>query len=464
MSLSRIFGISTSALSAYQEAMNISADNISNAGNTSYTRQTATFSTRTTVDGMGAGVDVSDVVRVRNSMLDAQIRKYQSSYSESSKRSSYLSQIESLVSEPSDTGLATYFTSFFNSWNELTTTPNSTIQRANVINAAQELSDRFNGVMDGLTDVQTTLQGDATTTIKQINSYVKQIKDYNFEIYAASASNISANDLKDKRDAAIDSLSQLVNTTVMYNDNGTAIVSVGGIQCADQSNYTEFDLKMIDGQMNLVTKNAAGSIPIVNSGEFYAISDLYSNVIPQYQESLTTLANNFIESVNAIHMTGYTLSESGVSDTGIPFFGELDADGNVVNTFSYGQMNINSQIIDDTSKIAASSVANNDGNGDIANKIAVLSDSQISNLGNKTVSDFYTTILNDLGTDKTTSDSKVESHNAVLTQLTAEKKSYSGVSTDEEMTNVLQYQRSYQAAAKMVSIADELLQTLINMV
>jgi len=106
--------------------------------------------------------------------------------SDSTKKSNTLQQIESVLDEPSTDGLSTYFTNFFNSWSQLTTTPNSTSLRLNVVQQAQQLSDRFKEVIDGISTVQSSLQSDANTDVSSINGYLKDIYQYNKEIYGAT--------------------------------------------------------------------------------------------------------------------------------------------------------------------------------------------------------------------------------------------------------------------------------------
>jgi flagellar hook-associated protein 1 FlgK len=156
--------------------------------------------------------------------------------------------------------------------------------------------------------------------------------------------------------------------------------------------------------------------------------------------------------------------EIRLSRTNILFFGETAVNGVAVDAISNGQIKINSNILNDPKNIAASEVANNDGNGGNANKIARLFDASFVELNSQSFMDYYSTTLNSLGTEKVNSDNSVESSTAILQQLKNENTSYSGVSLDEEMTNVLKYQRSYDAAAKMIKVADEMMQTILQMV
>lgn len=464
MGVGRLLDLSVRSMSTYQSAIDIASQNISNAGSTDYTRQKVVLASESGNNGQGSGVKIQDVLRIRDEILDSQLRKYQSSYSDSMKRSEILQKIEAVLGEPSEEGLGTYFTEFFNAWDELSANPTSTQLRLNVIQKAQQLSERYKDQIDGFSEIQYSLQKEATVQVSQINAYLKDINQMNQKIYETEVRGYDANDLKDQRDKQIDALSKIVNISVTKNTNGAVQVNVGGVYGADQSGYNQFKLSIINGQMKLVHSENENAVAIVNGGEFLAVSDIYSNKISQYKEKFEQLAQTFVNEVNQVHVQGNTLVFGGSSSTGIPFFGELAPDGSIVNAFADGKMTINSSILQSPKNIAASSVAGQDGNSDIANRIASLSKAKFSDLGETTFIDRYTEILNDIGMDKVVADNGIESGGLVVQNLEAQKMSNSGVSIEEEMTNVMKYQRSYEAAAKLIKIADELLATIINMV
>jgi flagellar hook-associated protein 1 FlgK len=464
MSIGNLLDVASRAMSVYQDAMSITGQNITNANNTDYSKQKVILASDVTIGGVGNGVKVADIQRVRNTLIDTQVQTYQSTLSDSTKKSDTLQQIESVLDEPSTDGLSTYFTNFFNSWSQLTTTPNSTSLRLNVIQQAQQLSTRFGQVIDGISAVQSSLQSDATNDVTSINGYLKDICLYNREIKAASIQGTNTNQLKDERDAEITKLSSLINISVKQGDYGVATVNVAGLKGADEQSYNQLQLVSANGQVHLASQNDSNNYAIVNSGEMNAILDLTNNKIPAYKSSLETLANVFVDQVNSVHMSGNTLVQGSASNTGIPFFGELDSNGKVVNAYADGQININSAILNNTNNIAASATANTDGNGDTANQISQLGDSTLTSLNGKSIFDYYNTILNNEGTDKVSADNTVTSSTAILQSLQNQQSSTSGVSTDEEMTNVLIYQRSYEAAAKLVSVTNDMLTTIINMV
>lgn len=464
MGIGRLLDISVRTMAAYQRAMDVTSQNISNAGNPDYSRQKTIFATEETQAGIGMGVKIQDVIRIKNDLLDSQLRKYQSSLSDAEKRSELLQQIESVIAEPSDIGLSSYMTQFFNSWSQLASNPNSIQLRSQVIQNAQRLSERFSEIFEGFSSLQSVIQKEAVSKTNQMNEYLKEIAELNHRIYESEARGIKASELKDQRDAIIDKLSGLANITVNYNEFGAAIINVGGVQGADQNVYTEFEVSFVNNKMRIISKTDKNAIAILNGGELFTATDLYSNKIPEYRNKLEDLANVFVNKVNEFHMQGFTLTQNGNSYTGIPFFGTLDTNGNVVNAFVNGQIRINDDIVNNPKNIAISSVANNDGNGNIANLIASLSDLKLAELDNQSILDSYSSLLNTFGVDKVVSDNRIESNSLVIQQLKNQKSSYSGVSIDEEMTNVIKYQRSYEAAAKLIKVVNDMMETIIQLV
>jgi len=463
MGVGRLLDLSVRTMGTYQRAIDIASQNISNAGSADYTRQKVVLASETVNNGQGAGVKIQDVLRIRDDIIDNQLRKYQSTYSDNTKRSEILEKIEAILGEPSEEGLSAYFTQFFNSWDELSANPTSMQLRLNVIQKAQQLSERFKDQIDGFSEIQYNIQKEAAVQVEKINSSLKEIHDLNQKIYETEVRGNDANDLKDQRDRQIDSLSKIVNISVNKNNFGAVQINVGGVYGSDQSGYNQFKLAVVNGQMRLVQSDNDNAIAIVNGGEFFAIADIYSNKINEYKNEYESLGKVFVNKVNEIHMTGNSLVYGGTSSTGIPFFGELSSDGSIVNAFVDGKMSINTSLRQSPKNIAASAVAGQDGNSEIANKIASLSRTKFSELGESSFLDKYAGILNDIGMDKVVADNGIDSGKLVIQSLESQKMSYSGVSIEEEMTNIMKYQRSYEAAARLIKIADELLSTIINM-
>jgi flagellar hook-associated protein 1 FlgK len=452
MAISRTLSVAQSGLQVYQEALDVTSNNIANSSNTSYTRQRVLLQsavpTQTANNIWGNGVTLADIQRVRDTLTDSQIRTNNAAYSYNNQLSTDLNNVQSLFSEPSTNGLSDATSSFFTSWQNLAVTPNSVSLRNNVIQSAQSLSDKIKSINDGIASVKTDTVSELNDKLKTLNNDLKQIQSLNTQITAAQAANQSPNDLMDTRDKLIDDISNLTNVNVTSDSSGATVLSIGGVLAVDRSSFTQFSAVEVNGKLTI--KSSGGASPTsMSGGEINAVMDIYNNYIPNYQSSLDSYVNRLMTSVNTLHQTGYSVTDPNKS--GVSFF-----DG-----YSDGTLNINKDLVNDPNKIAISSDGTS-GNGDIATSIADLTNQKDSS--GTTITDNYTSLISKVGSDTQYATNQSDSYSTLLTSLNNQKSSYSGVSLDEEMTNVIQYQRSYEACAKVISTANQMLQTLIAMV
>ncbi len=452
MGISNLFNISRSGLFTYQRALSVVSNNIANANNPNYSRQLVVLGTEfpdyRANFSFGTGVRLEQVVRASNQVIERQLRNTNASFYSAQKQATVLSQIESMFSEPSDNGLSNLINKFFDSWNDLSVDPTSSPLRSNVIQAAQQLSQKIQNLHDNFNQQKSDLRADAKDTVKQINAITKELHTLNEQIYEASVVGKSANDLLDKRDALLGDLSKLVNINVTIDKNNVANVSIGGVFAVDGLHQVNFKLAEENGKLKIQTEDGGANVN-VTGGEFFGIADTFGNKIPSYSERLDEIATKIFESVNNIHKKGYT--NTNPPQTGIDFFSE----------YNNGQLIINQDILNDHNNLAVSKDGSN-GNNEIALELAGLKNEKL--IGDLTISETYSNYVSDLANDIQVSNQNADTYGLVLSQIHQQKMQYSGVSTDEEMMNVLKYQKSYDAAAKLIKVADSMLDTLLNVV
>jgi flagellar hook-associated protein 1 FlgK len=444
--------IAQSGLQVYQEALDVTSNNIANSSNTSYSRQKVILQSATPTATAnyiwGNGVSLADIQRVRDTLTDSQIRTNNASYSYNSQLSTELDNVQSLFTEPSTNGLSTVASAFFTSWQNLATSPDSVTLRNNVIQSAQSLSDKVKTINDGIASVKKDTISELNDKLNTLNTDLKQIQNLNTQITASSASGQSANDLMDTRDGLINDISKLTTVSVTNDSTGAAVVSIGGVLAVDRTTANQFTASEYKGK--LIVTSTGNSAPVnLTGGEINAVTDVYNTYIPNYQTSLDNYVNRLMTSVNTLHSTGYSITNS--TQSGANFF----------DSYTNGTLNINKDLVSDPNKIAVSSDGTS-GNGDIATNIAAIAN-QKDTSGN-TLTDNYSALISKIGSDTQYATNQADSYNTLLTSLNNQKSSYSGVSLDEEMTNVIQYQRSYEACAKVISTANAMLQTLIGMI
>lgn len=453
MSVSKLMDIAKQGIQVHRTAVDLASHNIANVNNPNYSRQRIIFGTRGLEDFysgvVGGGVKIQDLLRVRDSLLDKQIREYNSQYSNHNKRSETLGQIETLFTEPSDLGFGNLMNEFFNSFNELAVTPNSLPLRGQVVGKANQLIAKVNSINDGIQNIKANSLQEAKDKVIQMNSLVKQVQELNKQIFMTDVSGHNASDLMDERDAAVAELSKIVNVQIFIDDKGSYNLSVGGVFAADRYHYNEFKVEEADGVLSIRTADDAARI-MLNGGELFALTNLYNKRIPDYQTKFDSIVQTLVDKVNEIHYAGFSIHDPPL--TGIDFF----------SGYVERKLSINPLIQEDAKHIAVS-VDGTSGNGELALQIFDLTKDKTL-LNGRTLSENYTDLINELGSEKLYNEKNAENNQVVLDQLEIQQASVSGVSLDEEMTNIIAFQKSYEASAKLIQVASDMLKTLINAV
>ncbi|MBI2417373.1 MAG: flagellar hook-associated protein FlgK [Ignavibacteriales bacterium] len=452
MSFTKLLNIGSRALTTYQQALGVTSNNISNAGNANYSRQRAVLSPdladRNANYSLGSGVILKDVQRVKNMLTDSQIRTYNNQYNYNSKQSTYLQQIESSLSEPGDQGLNSLMNQFFNSWTDASVNPESVSLRQNVVQKTQLMASKFQNIYEGIASLKPDLRSDAESMTKTINAQIKQINTLNKQIYEASMSGGTPNDLLDQRDEVVQAMSQIANISATIDKDNMAVITIGGMLAADRFVAEELKVAVDGNALKIQTADGAATLA-VNGGELGAVTQLYSSTIPDMLKKLDTMAGTLIEKVNSLHSKGHSLGTP--PETGIDFF----------SGYQNGVIKINSKILENAKNLALSSDGST-GNNSIAVQIAELKNAK--NTDGQTMPEMYADFVNTLASSIENAEQTADSSSMVLSQLQSQKESYSGVSVDEEMVNILKYQRSYDAAAKLIKTANDMFQTLLNVV
>lgn len=480
------FEIAKTGLFASQKALDVTGHNVANANTPGYSRQQvvleanapqAYFNINTAYGSgqIGAGVSIQDITRVRDIFLDAQYRNENKAQGEWQARSDVLSAVEYIFNEPSDTGIKTVIGQFFDSLQELSKNPESLDVRALVRQRAVALTDTINHMYSQLEDQQSQLKSQIQSTVDQINTYAKQIRDLNEQIYKFELMGDRANDLRDRRDYIVDQLSKLVNVKVYETAGGHYRVDIGGRPLVDHISSYEIFYKPDGTSLGEVFKwSVDGQGVDVESGTLKGMYDMaYDDKqgIPYYKNKLDEFAYTFASKFNEIHKNGYGLDGS----TGVDFF-KIDATL-YTDTSHRGYAKVfavSDNILDPSNglnKIAAakmdagSNTVNTGDNRNVIDLINLRHDPTVFNLSNQnkgTLDDYINSLISGLGVDSQQAKRMAENQAALTQQVDMLRKQVSGVSLDEEMTNMIRFQHSYEAAARMITAIDQMMDVLIN--
>src|ERR1700722_3352656 len=230
---SDMLSTAVSGLLAFQQALDVTSNNISNSSTPGYSVENIELAEQPGVSSgagfFGNGVDVQSITRSYDEMLAAQVRSSQSSYSSFNTLSTQAAQIDNMLSS-SSTGLTATLQSFVNSLQSLSTAPASTAQRQVVLSQAQSLVTQLKSYQSQLTTQSQDLEAQVGSTVNQINTIAQNIASLNGQIAAASGGGQTPNQLMDQRDGLVDQLSQYVNVNAITQSNGEMDIYVGSGQ------------------------------------------------------------------------------------------------------------------------------------------------------------------------------------------------------------------------------------------
>jgi flagellar hook-associated protein 1 len=444
--------------------ISVTGQNLANVDTTGYTRQTADIETSpdimTTFGPEGTGAQVVSIQQAVDTLLNGQIQGQQSVNGYWNGQQSALQSVQDDLDEflssassgssstsandTSSSGLSTLLTSVFNDFQSVATSPTSIGARQTLISDAQSLASAFNQINSGLSQENATLNTSLGNGVTSANQLLSGIANLNQQISAAQFGGGNANDLLDQRQQDLNNLAQLTDITTTNGSNGTVNVSIDGqtLVSGDQVSDT---LQTYDpGNGNLLVETAAGGVPLtLTGGSMQGTIDARDGALATLQGSINTLASSLITQVNSIYSGGYSLSGA----TGTNFFAGSDASSIAVNP----------SLVNDPSSFQASGSATASGDNTVALKLADLADAPQSNLENETFGDSYDQTVGNFGDAAQTANNQVTNQTAVMTMLTNQQSSVSGVSLDQEMTNLLTFQQAYEASAELVTTINQLM-------
>jgi flagellar hook-associated protein 1 FlgK len=451
MSILGILNIGTTALLASKNALNTTSNNIANASTPGYTRQSVILSSLpsglTSITGTsGNGVMVSNITRMYDSFTTLQLRNEKSASSYWNSYSNYAGSIENIFNETSETGIGPAITSFFNAWQQVAQDPGNSVQRSSLINAGQYLASRINGAYNSLADQQTQIYKNSQDLVTQVNNISQQIYNLNEKIVSSPG----ALDLQDQRDALIEELNQITRVSTLEDGSGRYNVYAGGAVLVDASGSYDMSLAL---DVNNNMQFSVGTNNINNQmtgGELKANLDARDTAIAGYITQLNTFATAFSNAINAQQAAGFDLG--GIAGTN--FF--------TAPTALYAARDMRVAITDPNDIAASGTLAGVPGDNTNALAMADLANSAI--IAGSTPIDYYSSIVAAAGADAQSANTYVKFQTSLVNQLETQRQSTSGVNLDEEAVNLVQYQKSFEAAAKLITTGNDLLATIIGMI
>jgi len=464
------------SLSVQQEATAIAGQNLANVNNPAYADEQLVVQEATPLETLtgeeGTGVDAVSITSMRDAFLDAQIAAEGSVTGSLTSQQSALQEAEAYLDEElsgtsnssdsaasSSNGLTADLSNLFSSLQTLTTDPGNISDRQTVIQSAQQLTEQFNQVSSGLNTVTSNLNSSIQSGVTSANQDLSQIASLNQQIMEAQDSGGTADQLADEREQIIENLSGYVNLTTSAQSDGAVNVSIGGVTMvsgdtalANLQTYTN-----ASGNLMVLARETTTGLEYgltLSGGSIEGSITARDGTVATLQSSLNALASQLIFSFNQVYSGGY------------------DLNGNNLQTYFFtgsgaGSIGVNSTVVNDPRTFQAAAGPGDPGDNTVALALANLADEPITNattgFNNQTLSQYYSQAVGTFGSSLQSVNEQLANSTSVAQMLTTQRDSASGVDTDTEMTNLLQFQKAYEASAELVTTVNEMLETLVTM-
>ena len=455
-----VMSIAGQALMTQQQAISVTSHNIANVNTPGYSRQRLKMTTNTPSDSsvgmMGNGVSGETIERIYDRFLNAQITEENQALGRWDAQKDAVELVEMIFNEVEGSGLSDAMSEFWDAWQSLANNPAGTTERQILVTASQILTTTFNQLNSDLFQTQQNLDLAIQGTVADINRFSQQIADLNQKIISAEAGSSSANDYRDQRELVLKDLSELIDINSFEDATGAvSVLAANGKPLVSGSQFWQLSTETnVDGLQDVVwVVDAAGNTTNITTdisgGKLKGYLEVRDGIIDDYLNRLDNLAQTLITDVNTIHQSAFALDGSTLLD----FFSGTGA----------RDMEVNPDIVDHLDHIAvAENVSTIPGDNRKAIEIANLQ-YQLNMGGTLSYNDYYSAIVRDIGNEVLKSEASYNHQSDMMTQLENQREAVSGISLDEEMINLLKFQNAYTAAAKLITAADEMMQSILQM-
>ncbi len=450
--------------------MDTAGHNIANAQTEGFSRQRVNLKQREPLEVgrliIGDGVYVGDISRTHDKFVERQLNLAQSDLGNSNARFEALQSLEAIYSPEMQASVSDKMTNFFNSLQELSSQPDQTPVRANVKEAARDLTMAFHRVDEVLErhrkDIDLKIEGEA----QEINSLLDRISKLNVAIGGMEAGSPSqASDLRDQQDLLMRKLSEKIDISYYVNKHGMLAVRGPQQTLLVDGKFTSKVFAVRNGNTgnnDIIAYDSEGGHPrnitsSVENGGVKALIDVRDNVIGGLIKHNNEMAHTIAGAFNEIHREGFGLSDYKEMN-GRDFF-EISADINQAAK----SLKITDLINEDSNAISAAATPHAPGDNIIINRLVGLRNERIMENGRATLQENYSNYVGVLGIEIERAGNKLAADDVIFGDWTSKREAISGVSLDEEAVNLLRWQTAFAASSKVITTVDEMLETVLSL-
>ena len=456
-----LMDLARQTLMADQTALGVVSNNVANQNTPGYTRQVVDWQSQDTVtigsSTIGEGVSVgAQGVSQRDRVLEQRVQQQTQVQAQSQALESALSQVQNVFglsstsTSASSTALGSAMDSFASALSSLTTNPSDTTVRQTVLTAAKNLADAFNSTANQISQVSTDLDKQAAGTVSSINKLTSTIASLNRQISSTSP-NSDAGVLEDQRQQAIAELSQYVGLNQITNEsNGITLTTSNGAVLVSGDQAYAMSTTQVAGVTHLLAGTSGQDVTAnLTGGSLGGILAARDQQIPAFQSALDNLAYSLGTQVNQVNAQGL----DGYGNAGQALF-------QLPPTAAGAAGSIQVTTTDPKAIAAAATGEGATGNGNALSLAQIASGAIVAG---QTPASFFSSLLAQIGSAAAGATSDNTAQQTTLTQLTSQRNALSGVALDEEAANLTNYQRAYEAAAKVFTIADQIMSSALNL-
>ena len=454
--MSSLLQIGYSGLQAMQMALSTSGQNVANVNTPGYSRLTPNLHSLAAHGTLsaGGGVEVSNIERLSNDFQNQQLWRATSELGFHDIKQQYLTALEGLL-DSEGSSISVGLDNFFAALSEAAATPDSIVLRQQVMNEAEQLGQRFNGLNGNIQAQVEALQGQRTAVVGQVDTMAANLADLNKRIVELESGSRDTATLRDHRDNLIKQLSEHLDIRVESRADGALNVSlangqplvVGSTSATMEIQRTDtgeqaMSLRLADTAFRLNGDDLGGALGALHDAEYGSLRPV--------QDDLHDMARQLTDEVNGLLASGYDLDGAA---------GE--------SLFAYDPNSITGMLKTNAltpEQLAFSDAAGEVGNNGVLLELLDLKSTTISVAGSDvTLNDAYAGVVGRVASISRQNQSDLQSAQTVADEAQAQRDSVSAVNLDEEAINLMAYNQAYQANMKVISTADRLLQELMAM-
>jgi flagellar hook-associated protein 1 FlgK len=458
-SLTSLLGIARDGMVAQQGAINVTGDNVTNATTPGYVRRSAILESQSTLQGQPGGVYFAGIARSFDQFAEQRVLDESGKQGAANTRSQALTQAQALIAPEGAASIATKINSMMDAFNELVGYPGELTVRQDVLAKASDVAATIAATAKGITTQRAELVQQAQGVADELNLQLSKIGTLNGQIAQAQAAGDPAAGLRDQRDVIVGNVADRIGARAITGSDGNYVLFGGGTALVDGTNVSQISVDLdTSGALRLQVVRPGGTktdiTTNVTTGSLGGLREARDQDLPQVSQQLDQLAFDLSSAVNAAHSTGFGLDGA----SGRPLFVAPAAVAGAA-----ASMAVDASMMGHPDRIAASSTAT-DVPGGNQNALALLHVGQNAIGTSGTPAEAVAALAAGVGVKKAAADGELQLRESTVAQVKSLRDSASGVSIDEEMVDLTRFQRAFQASVQVMQTADQLMQSLLQMV